>query len=123
VPEGRLGALCCRFRPDGAILVGQRPGAIKIVAKDGKVSEPLQGLPSNLYARQGLFEVRADRAFASNRAIYLTYTVLPDGANEAALPRSPGVLLVARATLSADDRRLENLKVLLNGEGSSGRLI
>ena len=49
---------------------------------------------------QGLFEVRPDRAFASNRRIFLTYTVLPEGANQAALPRSPGVLMVASATLS-----------------------
>ena len=62
-------------------------------------------------------------AFATNRTIYLTYTVLPDGADQAALPRSPGVLLVARARLSTDDRRLEDLKVLLDAEGTGGRLI
>jgi glucose/arabinose dehydrogenase len=123
VAEGLSGAFCFSFLPDGRMLVGERPGRIKIVAKDGKVSEPLEGLPANLYARQGLFEVRADRAFATNRTIYLTYAVLPDGANPDALPRSPGVLLVARATLSSDDRRLENLKVLLNAEGTGGRLI
>jgi aldose sugar dehydrogenase len=123
VAEGLSGAFCFSFLPDGRMLVGERPGRIKIVAKDGKVSEPLEGLPPNLYARQGLFEVRADRAFATNRTIYLTYAVLPDGANPDALPRSPGVLLVARATLSSDGRRLENLKVLLNAEGTGGRLI
>ena len=31
--------------------------------------------------------------------------------------------MVASATLSADERRLENLKVLLNAEGTGGRLI
>jgi glucose/arabinose dehydrogenase len=125
VAEGLTGAFCFSFLPDGRILVGERPGRIRIVAKDGRVSEPLAGLPSNLFARggQGLFEVRADRAFASNRTIYLTYTVLPDGADPAALPRSPGVLLAASATLSPDDRRLEGLKVLLNAEGTGGRLI
>jgi len=64
-----------------------------------------------------------DRAFATNRTLYLTYTVLPDGADPAALPRSPGVLLVASATLSPDDKRLEALKVLLNAEGTGGRVI
>ena len=67
--------------------------------------------------------MRPDRAFATNRTIYITYTVLPEGSNPAALPRSPGVLLVASAKLSLDDRRLENLKVLLNAEGTGGRLI
>jgi len=124
VAEGFAGAFCFSFLPDGRILVGERPGRIRIVAKDGKVSEPVEGLPSTLWARgQGLFEVRADRAFAANRTLYLTYTVLPDGADQAALPRSPGVLVAARARLSADDRRLEDLKVLLDAEGTGGRLI
>ena len=122
--EGLSGAFCFDFLPDGRIIVGERPGRIKIVAKDGRVSEPLAGMPADLWARgQGLFEVRPDRAFASNRTIYLTYTVLPEGSNQAALPRSPGVLMVARATLSSDDRTLENLQVLLNAEGTGGRLI
>src|SRR5262245_4543933 len=117
VAEGMSGAFCFSFLPDGRILVGERPGRIKIVAKDGTVSAPVDGLPANLWARgQGLFEVRADRAFATNRTIYFTYTVLPDGSNEAALPRSPGVLLVAKATLARDDTRLEDVKVLLNAE-------
>ena len=124
VAEGFAGAFCFSFLPDGRILVGERPGRIKIVGRDGKVSEPLDGLPANLWARgQGLFEVRADRDFAKNRTLFLSYTVLPDGADLSALPRYPGVLLVARATLSADDRRIENVKVLLEAEGTGGRVI
>ncbi|HZT77557.1 MAG TPA: PQQ-dependent sugar dehydrogenase [Vicinamibacterales bacterium] len=121
VAEGLTRAFCFSFLPDGRMLVGERPGHIKIVTPDGKIAE-VQGLPANLYTQQGLFEVRADRAFASNRTINLTYTVLPDGV-DAAKVKSPGVLLVARATLSADDSRLENLKVLLDAEGTGGRLI
>ena len=124
VAEGLSGAFCFNFLPDGRMIVGERAGRIKIVAKDGTVSAPLNGMPANLWAHgQGLFEVRPDRAFASNRTLYLTYTVLPDGSNQDALPRSPGVMLVASAKLSADDRALEGLKVLLNAEGISGRLI
>jgi glucose/arabinose dehydrogenase len=124
VAEGLSGAFCFSFLPDGRLIVGERAGRIHIIAKDGTVSKPLDGLPSNLWTRgQGLFEVRPDRAFAANRTIYLTYTVLPDGSDPAALPRSPGVLLVARARLSKDDSRLEDLKVLLDAEGTGGRLI
>ena len=116
--------MCFAFLPDGRMIVGERPGRIRIVEKGGRVSEPLAGLPPNLWAQgQGLFDVRPDRAFATNRTLYLTYTVLPDGADPAALPRSPGVLLVASATLSPDDKRLEALKVLLNAEGTGGRVI
>ena len=90
VASGLSGAFCFSFLPDGRIIVGERPGRIKIVARDGKLSEPVEGLPSNLFVRggQGLFEVRPDRAFATNRTLYLTYTALPDGSNPAALPRS-----------------------------------
>ena len=125
VAEGLSGAFGFTFLPDGRIIVGERPGRIKIVGKDGRISEPVEGLPSNLWAArgQGLFDVRPDRAFATNRTIYLTYTALPDGTNAAAPPRSPGVLLVASAKLSADDRRLQDVKVLLNAEGTGGRVI
>jgi aldose sugar dehydrogenase len=125
VAEGLSGAMSLAFLPDGRIIVAERPGRIKIVGKDGKVSNPIDGLPSDLWARggQGLFEARPDRAFATSRTIYLTYTVLPEGANQSTLPRSPGVLLVASAKLSSDDRRLEDLKVLLNAEGTGGRVI
>ena len=124
VAEGLSGAFCFDFLPDGRMIVGERPGRIRIVGKDGKVSEPLAGMPADLWTKgQGLFEVRPDRAFASNRRIFLTYTALPVGANQAALPRSPGVLMVASATLSVDDRSIEHVKVLLNAEGTGGRLI
>jgi aldose sugar dehydrogenase len=123
VAEGFTGAFSFNFLPDGRMLVAERPGHIKLVGKDGKVSE-IEGLPSTLWARgQGLFEVRPDRAFATNRTIYLTFTVLPDGANPAALSRYPAVLLAARARLSPDDKRIEDLKVLLNAEGTGGRLV
>jgi len=124
VAEGLSGAMSLTFLPDGRIILAERPGRIKLIAKDGKVSEPIAGLPTDLWAHgQGLFDVRVDRAFATNRTIYLAYTVLPEGSNPAALPRSPGVLLVASAKLSSDDKRLEGLKVLLNAEGTGGRVI
>ena len=125
VAEGFAAAFCFSFLPDGRIIVGERPGRIRIVGKDGKVSEPIDGMPANLFVRggQGLYKVRPDRAFATNRTIYLTYTVLPDGSNPAALPRTPGVVVAARARLSPDDKRIEDVKVLLNAEGTGGRLI
>lgn len=124
VAEGLNGAFSFNFLPDGRMIVAERPGHIRLVGKDGKISE-IEGLPPNLWAHgQGLFEVRPDRAFATNRTLYLTYTVLPDGMNpNATLPRSPGVVVVSRARLSADDKRIEDVKILLNGEGTLGRVI
>jgi glucose/arabinose dehydrogenase len=112
------------FLPDGRIILSERPGRMRIVGRDGKLSDPIGGLPQ-LYASgpQGLFEVRPDRNFAANRVIYFGYTVLPPGPAPDPLPRLPGILMIARARLSADDTRLEDVKVLLNAEGINGRLI
>src|ERR1700741_1268116 len=98
VAEGFSAAFGFSFLPDGRMIVGERPGRIKIVAKDGTVSAPLDGMPPDMFARgsQGLFEVRADHAFTANGTLYLTYTALPAGANQAALPGSPGILTAAR---------------------------
>lgn len=121
--EGLNGAFSFHFLPDGRIILAERAGRIKIVGKDGKVSEPLGGLPDIFGGGpQGLFEVQPDKAFASNRTLYLTYTALPEGADRSKLPRAAGLLRVASAKLSADDRMLEGVKELLNAEGIGGRL-
>ena len=124
--QGLNGPFSFNFLPDGRLIVAERlGGAVRIVAKDGTVAAPLQGLPSNVFVRQGqgVYEARPDRAFATNRTLYLSYTVLPDDANTAALPRSPGIAVVARATLSADDKRLEDVRVILEAEGTISRVI
>ncbi len=118
VAEGFSRPFSFNFLPDGRMIVAERPGPIKIVALDGKVSaiEP----PPDLYTNpgQGMYEVRPDHAFASNRRVYLAYTVLPDPGF-----RSGGISVVASATLSADDRRLENLHVLFSAEGPVSRVL
>ncbi len=124
VASGLAAAFSFHFLPDGRILLSERPGRMRIVEKDGRLSDPIAGLPPMFTGgSQGLFEVAPDRDFARNRVIYLTYTVLPDGKIPDPPQRSPGILMVARARLSADDKRLEEVKVLLNAEGTGGRLI
>jgi glucose/arabinose dehydrogenase len=121
---GLQGGFGFHFLPDRRIILSERPGRIRLVSTDGKVSDPIAGLPTIFGGGpQGLFEVIPDRDFAANRALYFCYTALPEGSNSSALPRLAGVLLVARARLSADDKRLEDVKVLLNAEGISGRMI
>jgi aldose sugar dehydrogenase len=124
VARGLAGAFAFHFLPDGRIIVSERPGRIRIVAKDGAVSAPLAGLPA-IWGRgpQGLFEVLPDRDFARTRVVYLTYTALPEGTDASSPPRLAGVLMVARARLSEDSTRLEDVKTLLNAEGIGGRAI
>jgi aldose sugar dehydrogenase len=123
VAEGLMGGFCFSFLPDGRIIVGERPGRIHIIEKNGHVSDPIEGLPALWANGQGLFDVRLDKDFAVNRTLFLSYTVLPAGTNAAAPPRLAGVLKVARASLSKDDKRIEDVKVLLDAEGTGGRVI
>jgi len=124
VATGLTGAFSFHFLPDGRIILSERAGRIKIVDKSGHVSAPLGGLPTIVGGGpQGLFEVLPDRDFAKNRTIYISYTALPEGTNPSApRPRLAGVLLVASAKLSADDKKLEEVRTLLNAEGIGGRI-
>ena len=124
VATGLAGGFSFHFLPDGRIVVSERPGRIRIVGKDGKPSAPLAGMPA-IWGRgpQGLFEVLPDRDFARNRVLYLTYTALPEGTNASSPPRLAGVLTVARARLSDDSTRLEDVKTILNAEGIGGRAV
>jgi len=120
--EGLNGA-AFQFLPDGRILLGERNGRIRIIGKDGKPSEPLAGMPADLYTTgQNLFSVQPDRAFATDRTIYFTYAVLPAGADPTK-QRSPAHVHVARARMSTDEKHLEDVKDLLDAEGTGGRVL
>jgi aldose sugar dehydrogenase len=61
--------------PDGRFLVTERPGRMRIVDAQGKLSEPLKGLPAAQFEGQGgLLDVALDPEFASNKRIYWSYT-------------------------------------------------
>lgn len=76
--------------PDGRILVTEKAGAVKIVAKDGAVSAPITGGPQALNRGQGgLLDVVLDPAFATNRLVYFSYAeAQPDGTNNTAVARA-----------------------------------
>jgi glucose/arabinose dehydrogenase len=124
VASGLMGGYSFHFLPDGRMLLSERPGRLRIVARDGRLSEPIAGLPP-LYnvGSQGLFEARPDKAFATNRTIYFGFSARPEGTMPEPPPRSAGILTIARARLSSDDKRLEDVRILLNAEGTGGRLV
>ena len=112
-----------QFLPGGRILLAEKNGRIRIVGKDGRISEPLAGMPPDMFTTgQSVFSAQPDRGFATNRTIYFTYAVLPSGADPAK-QRSPAHVHVASARISADDQRLEGVKDLLDAEGTGGRVI
>lgn len=62
------------FLPDGRLLISEKPGRLRVYA-DGKLSEPIKGVPRVEYAGQGgLLDVEIDPDFARNRLVYLSYS-------------------------------------------------
>lgn len=90
------------FLPDGRLLLTERAGRLRILGKDGKLSEPLAGVPEvRARGQGGLLDVAIDPDYAKNRLIYISYAEPGgDGASTA----------FARATLG--EGRLDDLKVV-----------
>jgi glucose/arabinose dehydrogenase len=103
------------FLPDGRMLVTERPGRMRIVTRDGKLSPPLAGVPRVFASGQGgLLDLALDRNFAHNRTIYFSYAEPFDGGGRTAL---------ARAMLDAGEvPRLSDVTVIYrqHGPASSG---
>ena len=134
VAGGLTGAWAFAFLPDGALLVTQNSGTMRVVRPGGVVSAPLAGLPPvKSVAAQGLHDVVLDPDFSRNRILYFTYFAPPRGEAPATWPiehfyeqvwtrpfaerrtMDLGTERVARARLSEDNSRLENVDVLADG--------
>jgi glucose/arabinose dehydrogenase len=90
------------FLPDGRMLVTERPGRMRIVDAQGRVGDPLKGLPPVAASGQcGLLDVALHPQFAQNGFVYWTYAEPGDGGNGTA---------VARARLEGD--RLADVQVV-----------
>jgi len=60
---------------DGRMIVTERPGRLRWVSRDGKLSEPLSGVPPVAASGQGgLLDITLDPAFDRNQVIYLSYS-------------------------------------------------
>jgi glucose/arabinose dehydrogenase len=92
------------FLPDGRMLVTERPGRLRLVGTDGRLSAPISGVPNVAGRGQGgLLDIVLDPDFAQNRMIYLSF----------AEPRAGGSgTSVARARLNERGTALEGTKVI-----------
>jgi glucose/arabinose dehydrogenase len=140
IAGGLAGAWAVAFLPDGNLIVTQNAGTVRIVSPEGVVSAPLDGVPDvKAVAAQGLHDILLDPEFAANRLLYFTYFAPPKGEPPATWPieffyervwtktlaerrtMQLGSERVARARLSADNRRLEDVDVL--AEGAERRIV
>lgn len=89
VAEGLVNPWSVAFLPDGRMLVTERPGRLRVVGRDGKLSEPVSGLPPIVAEGQGgLLDVVLDPEYKSNSTIYWCFSQPRDGgANNTAVAR------------------------------------
>lgn len=96
------------FLPDGRFAVTERAGRLRVIAADGKISPPVTGLPAIAAGGQGgLLDVLADSAFDKNRTLYFCFS-------EPAAGGSANSTALARAQLSEDGSKLENLRIIFS---------
>ena len=87
---------------DGRMLVTERPGRLRLVGPDGRLSEPLAGVPQvQARGQGGLLDVALDPRFADTRLVYLSYAEPGEGGAGTA---------VARGRLG--EGRLEDVRVI-----------
>lgn len=95
------------FLDQDTMLVTERAGKLRVVRRDGTVSEPISGLPAiGTGGQGGLLDLIADRDFSETRRIFFCFTS-PD-------PRDglKNSTALASARLSEDLKRLFDVKLL-----------
>ena len=99
------------FLPNGRLLVSERPGRLRIVSTDGKISEPVAGVPEVVARGQGgLLDVAVAPDFESTGTIFLSYSE-PRG-----LLKNATAVARAKLILEKEKGRLEDLKVIFQQE-------
>jgi glucose/arabinose dehydrogenase len=96
------------FLPDGEAIVTERPGRVRILSRDGRLSEPLDGVPRVAARGQGgLLDIVAAPDFASSNLVYLSFSEPGRGGAGTA---------VARAKLVRDggSARLDDVEVIFS---------
>ena len=77
------------FLPDGRMLVTERPGRMRVVSAEGRLSEPLRGVPRvHAEGQGGLLDVLPHPDFAANRIVYFSFAEPGEGGASTAVARA-----------------------------------
>jgi glucose/arabinose dehydrogenase len=131
VVEGLVSPWGFEFLPDGRMLVTEKPGRLRIVTRDGKMSEPVTGLPAvDARGQGGLLDVALDPQFATNRTIYWCFSEPRENgennsaaargrlADDAAAPRVEDVQVIFHQTPSMASRQHYGCRIVFSRDGT-----
>ncbi|WP_018042108.1 PQQ-dependent sugar dehydrogenase [Methylobacterium sp. 88A] len=106
VAKGLDSPWAMEFLPDGRMLVTEKAGKLRIVAKDGTVGQPIAGVPKvDARGQGGLLDVALSPSFVSDRLIYVSYSEPRDKGNGTTVAR-------AKLIEEKDGGRLDEVKVI-----------
>jgi glucose/arabinose dehydrogenase len=98
--------------PDGAFLVTEKGGRMRLVSAAGQVGAPVAGVPAvDAGGQGGLLDVALGPGFATDRTVFWSFTEPREGGNGTS---------VARGVLSADGARLDGVTVILRTRPTYG---
>jgi glucose/arabinose dehydrogenase len=102
------------FLPDGRMLVTERPGRLRLVARDGRLSPPVIGVPPVAATGQGgLLDIALDPKFAETRLVYISFAEpRSDGGNGTSVARG-------RLVEGGSEVRLEGLTIIFRQQPAS----
>jgi glucose/arabinose dehydrogenase len=114
VASGLANPWAVAFLPDGRFLVTERPGRLRVIEANGKVGAPIAGLPTVAAGRQGgLLDILLDADFAQNHQFYFCFSEAASVVASAG-EGSRNSTALARARLSADASKVEDVKVIFS---------
>jgi len=94
------------FLPDGRLLLTERPGRLRLIARDGAVGPPITGVPAvDAGGQGGLLDVALAPDFAGSRRIWFAQAAVVQGGLATRL---------CRARLSAGGTALEDVTPVLD---------
>lgn len=104
IAEGLQSPWGIALLPDGRFLVTEKGGTMRIVTKNGEISDPITGLPEvDAAAQGGLLGLTIDPQFNSNRMVYWVFTLPQPGGNQTA---------VAKGRLADNEKTIEKATVI-----------
>ena len=108
------------FLPDGRLLVTERSGHLRIIAKEKLLPDPVKGTPE-VWARQdgGMFDIALHPDYRKNGWIYLSFSEIqpgiaappPPADPQARVPNAPSMTVIIRGRINKNNEWVDTQEI------------